>query len=235
MYRQQTGFPQTLLADRMGVSLPTYKRTETGGRMATPSEIASFAAFTGIPLSCLTDDMQDLPSPLPPTPRVSLTLPGRPTKSVTPDTAFRGQQVAGRIKQVIQSRFSGNAREFAQAVMLDETMLSGYLSGKREITERLILKVVRNLPTLSADWLRVGVGAMEAQLAPVLVVDCHDGTKLVNYLNKHGLTGADLQRAMGLSSLSSVTDYKASVSIRHPTRVKIAQALHVSVQDIFGC
>ncbi|MCX6218367.1 helix-turn-helix transcriptional regulator [Spirosoma sp.] len=233
-YRTQTGVPQTVLADLLDLSLPTYKKLERSQRRASAAEVAQFAQWSGIPLSFLTDDAQALPDPLPVTPDIHRIPRGRPAKVVTPDVSFQGKRIAFRVRQLIDQRFDGSARDFAEAVFINETLLSRYLNGKREISDRLLLKIVRLLPDISIAWLRSGAGTMTTNVTPV-DKPCHDGQQLFDYLTSKGLFWVDLQEAMGLSSLSSATEYKKRGTIRHETRQRIADALKVEVGDIFSC
>lgn len=234
MYRQQTGIPQTVLAEWMGVSLPTYRKTEGNFRTPGPVEVSGLAQKTGISLSAWLSEAETLPVSLPEVQLATLTPRGRPARAITPVIQGRQAAIASRIREVITVKFDGNARRLAETILMNEAQLSGYLNGTREITDKFLLRITRNVPGVSVDWLRSGIGGMQSQLIPVEACQ-HDGERLTEYLNTHGLYWVDLQRAMQLKSLTSASEYKTRGTIRHETKQRIAQALQVSVRDIFGC
>lgn len=229
MYQKATGLPHKVLATWLGVSYPTYKGMRDGLRHPSSANLTVLSTLSGISKQTWADNKAELPDPLP---AIDLQLgkPGRPPRVTV---SHQSKQIAARIKLIIAQHYDGNQHEFAKVIMTDETRLSRLLNGQREITEKLILKINR-LTGVSADWLRTGIESPTTNLIPVQS-NQHDGECLSRYLDSKGLYWADLQRLMGFSSLSSAVEYKHRKDIRYQTKIRIAQALQVSVSDVFGC
>ncbi len=230
MYQQQLGLPQTVLAGWMSVSVPTMRRTLLGLRMPAERELRNLSTRTHVPVSAWVNESEALPDPLPLV-ELPVVQRGRPERIIKPSVSAQNRAIIERIKALIQQRYEGNARRLSEALLMDETQLSTLLSGRRELSERTLLRMSRVL-NVTVNWLKTGqTGTVSA---PCLE-DRHDGQTLRAYLTKRGLYWSDLQRAMGLQSLSSVVEYGNRIELRRITKLRIAQALQVPAVDLWGC
>jgi transcriptional regulator with XRE-family HTH domain len=227
-FRAQTATPIRWFAGLFGVSAPTFRAYEQSGRLVPTPEITRVLSdISGIPEPDWLSDEVELDFGILPSHVPARGRPQKPERSLqlSPDE----EALLVRINQKVSEQFD-SSRAFAQHVRMDETRLSRLLSGKLPMLERELLRIAMGLD-VTVSWLKTGINT-----AAVLTPLHHDGQQLGQYLLNQTMSWTDLQQAMRLSSLSSVTGpkgYSSRPHIRPDTKAKIAHALGVSASVIW--